>query len=148
MRRIHLLSLSGFVIASALGVGAVVANDDKAAPVAMTYIQKADQMEIKSMGEEGVNAFLEDLVGSGDPVKPITCGLFRLEKSDKPLVYTYDYPESKVILDGTMTVSDGITTAEASRGDVLFFPVGSTITFTTKSSGLGFICGQRPRDGA
>jgi ethanolamine utilization protein EutQ (cupin superfamily) len=114
---------------------------------AMTHIKSADTRDIRPMQEPGVLAFLEDIVGSDDPVAPLTCGLFRLEKS-KPLTYAYDYDEAKVILDGEMTVSDGISTVTATKGDVLFFPKGSNITFTTESSGLGFICGQRARDGA
>ena len=47
-----------------------------------------------------------------------------------------------------MNVNDGTQTVKAVPGDVLFFPVGSTITFSSDSSGTGFICGQREIDGA
>lgn len=118
-----------------------------AAGPAMQHIRNAQQAPIKSMGIDGTNAFLVDLISSDDKQAPITCGLFRMEKG-KPLTYTYTYDESKIILDGEMTVSDGNSTVQATKGDMLFFPKGSTITFSSASSGLGFICGQRPRDGA
>lgn len=111
----------------------------------LTYIKNAQGMQIKSMGTPNINAFLQDIVSSNDEKAPLTCGLFRLEKS-APLTYEYTYDEAKIILEGSMTVSDGKNTVTASKGDVLFFPKGSTITFTTEKEGLGFICGQRARD--
>ncbi len=99
------------------------------------------------MDVKDTNAFLKDLVGNANKEMPFTCGLFRME-AGKPLTYTYDYDEAKIILEGTMTVTDGTTTAKVVPGDVLYFPKGSTITFSSQSKGLGFICGNRVFGGA
>lgn len=115
---------------------------EKPGAVKMVYVKGAESMAIKSMETPGVEAFLQDVVGSDDPKAPIACALFRLEKS-APLTYEYTYDEAKVVLDGVLTVSDGASTVDARKGDVLFFPKGSNITFTTPSSGLAFVCGQR-----
>lgn len=113
----------------------------------MQYIKNAKGMKIKSMNIAGTNAYLEDIVSSNDPKAPITCALFRMEKGT-PLTYTYTYDESKVILEGSMYISDGSSKVKASAGDVLFFPKGATITFSSDNYGVGYVCGQRARDGA
>jgi ethanolamine utilization protein EutQ (cupin superfamily) len=140
----HVLFLSCLASLALAPVGPAAAADAKAGPK-MTVVRHADKMKIKSMNMPGIEAFLEDVVGSDDKVAPIACGMFRIKKS-KPLEFDYTYDEAKIILDGTMTISDGHSTATVKKGDVLFFPKGSHITFTTSSSGLGFICGQRPRE--
>ena len=139
-----LVALAGI---APVAMAADAAPAAKAGTAPMKYLPKASSGKIKSMGMPGIDAFLEDIVSSDDPKAPMTCGLFRLEKS-KPLTYDYTYDEAKIILDGDMTVSDGHNQVTATKGDVLFFPKGSRITFTTSSSGLGFICGQRARDAA
>jgi ethanolamine utilization protein EutQ (cupin superfamily) len=113
----------------------------------MQYIKNAKGMKIKSMDIAGTNAYLEDLVSSNDPKAPITCALFRMEKGN-PLTYTYTYDESKVIIEGSMYVADGYSKVKAKTGDVLFFPKGATITFSSDNYGIGYVCGQRARDGA
>ncbi|KAF7563630.1 hypothetical protein G7046_g456 [Stylonectria norvegica] len=95
----------------------------------------------------GDNAFLGDVFSSDqiNPDKPISSGFFRLKKGE-PLVYTYTYDEMKIILEGDYTISDATgQTVTAGPGDVLFFPKGSTITFTTTNYGLGFYVGQRKK---
>lgn len=148
MRATSIISLSIFIAAAAPASWAFAQDEAKSGNAPMTYIPNASEMDIAPMEAEGVKAFLEDIVSSDDPEAPITCGLFRLEKGAEPLVYAYDYDEVKIMLDGEITVSDGMTTETATEGDVLYFPKGSNISFTTESSGLSFICGQRPRDGA
>ena len=93
-------------------------------------------------------AFLDDFVVSEDAEKPITSGLFRLEKGNH-LTYTYTYHEMKLIIDGEFKIMDE-TGAEviATVGDLLYFPKGSTITFSTPDYGVGFFCGQRGKDEA
>ncbi len=108
----------------------------------LKFFPDAQQMELSSMEEPGVAAFFEDIVGSGHPQSPISCGLFRIE-AGTPLVYTYDYDDIKIMLEGNINFSDGKQEVTANPGDVLFFPNGSTITFSTDSSGLAFACGQR-----
>lgn len=114
----------------------------------ITHIDDAASMEIAPMDTPGVNAFLQDVVGADNPDKPITCGFFRLEASAEPLVYTYDYDETKLILEGEITVSDGTNSFDAIEGDVLLLPKGATVTFTTKTAGKAYVCGARLRDTA
>lgn len=108
----------------------------------LQFFPNAQQMEIASMEEPGVAAFFSDIVGSGQPKSPIACGLFKIEAGN-PLVYTYDYDDIKIMLEGSISFSDGQRDVTAKPGDVLFFPNGSTITFSTESTGLAFACGQR-----
>ena len=112
----------------------------------MKTFKNAQGMTLNSMNIDGVNAYLSDIVSSNDPHSPITCGLFRMEKGN-PLTYTYTYDEAKIIIEGEMTISeeDG-KTFEAVAGDIIYFAKGATITFTSKSYGIGFICGQRAVD--
>ncbi len=95
------------------------------------------------MEVEGVRAFLKDFALSEDSEKPITSGLFRLEKGE-PLTYTYTYHEMKLIVDGSFNIEDETgQKITATAGDLLYFTKGSTITFTTPDFGIGFFCGQR-----
>lgn len=79
-----------------------------------------------------------------DSEKPISCGLYRLEKGT-PLVYEYTYHEMKIILEGEFEISDETgQKVTAKPGDVFYFPKGSKITFTTPSYGLAFyVCIMR-----
>jgi ethanolamine utilization protein EutQ (cupin superfamily) len=108
----------------------------------LQIFKNAQKMPIASMNEPGVNAYFEDIVGTSNPKAPISCGMFKIEKGN-PLVYTYDYDDSKIILEGHIHFSDGKQKVKGEPGDVLFFPKGSTITFSTDSSGLAYACGQR-----
>ena len=78
-----------------------------------------------------------------DTEKPISAGLYRLEKGI-PLVYTYHYDEMKIILEGSFEISDETgKKVTATKGDVFYFQKGDKITFTTEDYGLAFYCGQR-----
>ena len=99
--------------------------------------------ELPQMDEFEAKAFLDDFVVSDDSDKPITAGLFRLEAGDS-MTYTYTYHEIKLILDGEFHISDDTgQSVEATRGDLFYFPEGSTITFSTPEFGLGYFVGQR-----
>ena len=114
----------------------------------MRHFQKITEKALPPM--EGVDAvaFLDDFVVSEDTEKPITSGLFRLEKGNQ-LTYTYTYHEMKLIIDGEFKIADETgTEVIATTGDLLYFPKGSTITFSTPDYGVGFFCGQRGRDEA
>lgn len=95
----------------------------------------------------GDNAYLGDLFSSEETSDtPISSGLFRLAKGE-PLTYTYKYDEMKIFLEGDYTIKD--TTGQettAKPGDVVFFPKGSTITFSTENGGLAFYVGQRKKN--
>ncbi len=109
----------------------------------MQHFKNAQKMDISSLNIEGINAFLQDVASSNDPNSPISFGFFRME-AGSPLEYTYSYDECKIIVEGEMTVEEvGGETVNVSPGDVLFFPKGTKTIFSSKSSGLGFYCGQR-----
>ena len=110
----------------------------------MVVHKGAADMELASMGIEGVEAALVD-IDSWDESAPMTCGLFSLAKSD-PLPYTYTYNEIKFIVSGEMTLAEeGGETVHVTAGDIVHFDKGATITFTSDSSGLAFYCGQRAK---
>ncbi len=114
----------------------------------MIVTKGAKNLKLPSMKVEGTNAYLKDIAGNSNKAMPLTCGLFRMEKGGKALVYTYEYDEAKIIVEGTINVSDGYSKAKLKAGDVVYFPKGSTITFTSDSHGVGFICGNREFGGA
>ncbi len=137
--------ISAAFIAATVSASALVMAHGVEVPVGsknLQYFKDAQSMPLASMNEPGVNAYFEDIVGSGDPKAPISCGLFKIEKGN-PLVYTYDYDDHKIILEGHIFFSDGENKVKGEQGDVLFFPKGSTITFSTDDSGLAYACGQR-----
>ena len=109
----------------------------------MKHFSKITERTLPAMEGVNANAYLHDVVVSQDSEKPITCGLFRLEKGNQ-LTYQYTYHEMKLIVDGEFEISDETgNTVLAKKGDLLYFPAGSTITFSTTNYGVGFFCGQR-----
>lgn len=110
----------------------------------MKYIPQAISAPQPDMGVEGVNATFGDTVISDSKDKTIVGGFFHLNNSDKPLVYTYDYEEMKIIVAGEFIISDESgQKVHAHVGDVLYFGNGETITFETPTKGTGFFVGQR-----
>ena len=92
---------------------------------------------------ENVKAYLRDFSISNDKEKPMTSGLFKL-KAGESLKYTYTYHEMKFIVDGSFTIEDETGQKQTIKaGDLLYFPKGTAMTFTTDDFGLGFFCGQR-----
>jgi len=111
--------------------------------MAFKLYQKITSEELPSMDIEGVNAFLKDFSVSEDIEKPITSGLFRLTAGES-LKYTYTYHEMKFIVEGSFTIEDETgQKATVNPGDLLYFPKGTAMTFSTDNYGLGFFCGQR-----
>jgi len=117
--------------------------------VPMTYFAKASTefaAKLPLIGNE--NAFLGDIATSTDAKAPISAGFYRLEPGT-PLVYDYTYHEMKIIVSGSMDISDETgKKVHAVAGDVFYFPAGSKITFTTEEGGLAFFTGQRKADAA
>ena len=115
-------------------------------PVAFQFHKQAQtKFDIPLLA--GDNAYLGDVFSSEKTTdKPVSCGLFRLKKGE-PLKYTYNYDEMKIFLEGDFTITDetGQTTT-ASKGDVVYFPKGATITFETSDYGLAFYVGQRKKN--
>lgn len=96
-----------------------------------------------SMNVPNVPAFLGDTFVSQDKDKTICAGFFHLEAGNE-LVYSYDYDEMKIVVEGTFIISDDTgQKVTASVGDVLYFPSGCNVTFNTPSKAIGFFCGQR-----
>jgi ethanolamine utilization protein EutQ len=109
----------------------------------MKYKKQAIADQQPSMNVAGVPAWLGDTFISADKDKTICAGFFRLEKGN-PLVYTYDYEEMKIIVEGEFNITDQTgQKVNAKPGDVLYFADGDTITFETPSHAIGFFCGQR-----
>ena len=109
----------------------------------MKHFGKAQSQPINSLGIEGINAHLQDMVSSDNDAAPITGGFFRMEAGN-PLEYTYPYDECKIMLEGEMTLTEsGGETVNLKPGDVVYFDSGTTITFSSKSSGTAFYVGQK-----
>ncbi|KAK9894468.1 hypothetical protein P389DRAFT_173435 [Cystobasidium minutum MCA 4210] len=95
----------------------------------------------------GKGAEIDDIWSTDDvdSEKPMSCGIFVQKKDDEPFEYTYGYHEVKIILEGTITLEDrsqGIKIV-AKAGDVLKIAKGTTVTFSSESSGRAFYTGQR-----
>jgi ethanolamine utilization protein EutQ (cupin superfamily) len=116
-----------------------------ASPSFQFFPQAQSKFQIPLLAND--NAFLGDVFSSDQTSNtPISSGFFRLKKGE-PLTYTYKYDEMKIFLEGDFTITDaGGQTTKAQPGDVVFFPKGSTITFTTSDHGLGFYVGQRKKN--
>jgi len=111
--------------------------------MAFKYYEQIKSQELPSMEVDNVQAFLKDFAVSEDAEKPMTSGLFRL-KAGESLKYTYTYHEMKFIVEGRFTIEDETgQKVQAKAGDLLYFPKGTSITFSTDDFGLGFFCGQR-----
>ena len=114
--------------------------------MSMKYFQGAQAQGIPSMNLDSINAFLSEVQASDSDTAPMTCGFFKMEAGNA-LEYTYNYDEFKILLEGELTISekDG-ETATMNCGDVIFFEKGTTVTFSSNSSGTAFYVGQRRRD--
>ena len=111
--------------------------------MAFKYYEQIKSQELPSMEVDNVQAFLKDFAVSEDAEKPMTSGLFRL-KAGESLKNTNTYHEMKFIVDGHFTIEDETgQKVTAKAGDLLYFPKGTSITFSTDDFGLGFFCGQR-----
>ena len=111
--------------------------------MAFKHYKQIKAQKLPSMNIDNVPAFLKDFAISEDSEKPITSGLFRL-KAGESLKYTYTYHEMKFIVEGSFTIEDETgQKATVKAGDLLYFPKGTAMTFSTDNFGLGFFCGQR-----
>ena len=110
---------------------------------AMQFKGSIKGRELPAMDDFEANAFLDDFAISDDADKAITAGCYRLEAGES-MTYTYTYHEMKLIIDGEITIADDTgQSVTATRGDLFYFPAGSTITFSTDDFGLGYFVGQR-----
>ena len=60
--------------------------------MAMKHFKDAQSKNIASLGIDGINASLQDLVSSSNNTSPISCGFSKIEAGN-PLPYTYSYDE-------------------------------------------------------
>jgi ethanolamine utilization protein EutQ len=76
------------------------------------------------------------------------CGYFELQHTDEPLLYVYEYDEMKVVLEGELLLENRETGQNhvAKAKDVIFFPKGSRIHFSTPDRALAFYTGHRSAD--
>ncbi len=112
--------------------------------MAIKRVGAVDEIQVPSLNIAGVGAFLKDLGASSDTEKPLTCGLFRMDKG-KPLDYSYTYHEFKIMLEGQMTLVDEAGERfDARPGDIFYVAKGSKVSFSSESTGLAFYCAQRP----
>jgi ethanolamine utilization protein EutQ len=88
--------------------------------------------------------FVSALSSANNKDKPLCAGFFHLE-AGKPLDYTYDYEEMKIVVDGEFNITEVNTGKKynAKVGDVLYFSDGDRIIFETPHHAVGFFCGQR-----
>ncbi|KAF8313712.1 hypothetical protein DL93DRAFT_2228455 [Clavulina sp. PMI_390] len=97
----------------------------------------------------GNGASIEDAFTTEDPEKPITSGLFIVDKASEPFVYTYKYHEVKIILEGELWLEatgpdeKNSTVIKAVAGDVLRIKKGTVVKFSSPSRGKAFYVGQR-----
>lgn len=111
--------------------------------MAMKHFPGAQHEKIESMGLEGIQAFLKDVVSSSHATAPITAGFFRMEAGN-PLEYTYSYDECKLMLEGEMTIApEGGEAVTLKPGDMVFFDAGTKAVFSSATSGTVFYVGQR-----
>ena len=75
----------------------------------------------------------------------MAAGYFRLDHTEAPLDYTYEYDEMKVVLTGEFHL-ENLDTGQveiAREHDAIFFPKGSRIRFTTPEGALAHYVGLR-----
>lgn len=112
------------------------------------FPQAQQEFEVPLIAHD--NHFLGDVFNSTDVSMPITSGFYHL-KPGTPLEYTYTYHEMKIILEGEVRIRDNSgQEVLAAAGDVLYFPKGAVITFSTQTvTGVkAFYVGQRARGAA
>lgn len=99
--------------------------------------------ELPSYGVPDVSALGKDFSTSHTGEAPITFGVFRMN-SGESLVYSYEFDEFKLVLEGEITVTDDQGVSEEFRaGDVMQFRKGTTVSFSSASTGLAFYVAQR-----
>lgn len=115
-----------------------------AASPSIKRFPKIAQLVTPSMNDEGgSNSYLLDVAASSVPGKEMAAGLYRID-AGPPLHYTYTYEEFKYVVEGEYHLEDGTgQKLVAKRGDLLYFPLGVNVTFSTPHSALGYFVGQR-----
>ncbi|KAL4875680.1 hypothetical protein BJY04DRAFT_223796 [Aspergillus karnatakaensis] len=85
------------------------------------------------------NVHFGDVLGTSDPAlpSPIAGAWFRMDKGPESTPPTYEYDEFGVVIEGSFNFRDETgQSVTVRRGDVFFFPRGSTITFSSEDFGV------------
>lgn len=103
--------------------------------------------DLPSMNVGSTLGFIGDTYVNPDGSE-MCCGYFELQHTDDPLYYEYEYDEMKVVLEGEFLLENKETgqSLVAKAKDVIFFPKGSKIYFSTPDRALAFYTGQRNAD--
>lgn len=99
---------------------------------------------LPAMTEYAGDGYIGDVYENPDG-SAMCSGFFELHHTDEHLVYHYEYDEMKVVLEGEL-VLENVDTGQRSHArakDVVFFPRGSRIAFSTPSHALAFYTGHR-----
>ena len=92
----------------------------------------------------GTRGYIDDVYPNPEG-SAMAAGYFKLDHTDAPLDYLYEYDEMKVVLDGEFRL-ENLDTGQveiALARDAIFFPKGSRIRFTTPDGAIAFYVGQR-----
>ncbi|KAI4922832.1 hypothetical protein J4E90_001267 [Alternaria incomplexa] len=99
---------------------------------------------------EGESAIVADFhsirTQTTDSPTYLTSGFYRIKAGPTRNIPTYDYEETKYVLNGQIDVLDEATgvTHHLVAGDFAFFHVGSKAQFSSKSGGTAFFAVTRP----
>lgn len=126
------------------GVDSVELAVGKTGPAMVHYSQIVTrQLPRCTFCAPGSEARAEDMASSAVPGKEMTAGLYRLDAGPRDR-FTFAYEEFMFVVSGEFVLADGTGQAlTAAAGDLLYFPLGSTITFDAPSTALGYFVAQR-----
>jgi ethanolamine utilization protein EutQ len=99
---------------------------------------------LPSMEVVGTESFIGDVYTNPEGSE-MAAGFFELFHTEEPLLYEYTYDEMKVVVKGEFRL-ESVDTGQvlvAKERDVIFFPKGSNILFSTPEHGLAFYVGHR-----
>ncbi|MEU9059196.1 hypothetical protein AB0D13_10045 [Streptomyces sp. NPDC048430] len=99
---------------------------------------------LPSMEAPGIDAFIGDVYTNPEE-SVMASGFFELHHADEPLDYEYTYDEMKIVVEGEFRLENKDTgqVLTARPKDVIFFPKGSRILFSTPDRALAFYVGHR-----
>jgi ethanolamine utilization protein EutQ len=84
----------------------------------------------ESLAAQAANVQLKDVVTSSDR-SSMAAGYMSLDKGAFP--WTLSYDEIDIVLEGELVITHGTETVQGAKGDVIFIPKGSSISFSTPS---------------
>lgn len=117
-------------------------------PAFTHFSQIADIPRPSMAGAQGSNSHILDVAFSKVPGKEMTAGFYELF-AGPVLQYTYTYEEFKYIVQGEFHLTDGTgQNITAKAGDLMYFPRGTSVTFSAPEHALGYYVGQRIADEA